>query len=663
MQPLRWRTELARWAGAGIALLWSGSPLLSQSALPCEETQDRWLQGVRLIGPIELPELDDVFGPKVTVGVVDSLLWWYQAEPEGKRTLRRLTVRWFSLASGKLVRTEYLPVPELRIAVEEVRRILIGRPPAELVPTSAPERQQEWEEWRQQIQQWSEAKLRQQLATGFHGVEVNSFRHLLDFTPTAAAAVLHNPAASSLVVWRRTQRGWTLDTTLPLRGSIAGGIRFLDEHTLVAWSCTVIGRYEPFTALLLLRRTLQGWRIEGRVYPNPAGILFTTFQPRQLMDVAGSWVAIADAARYRVRLYPLHSPTDSAIVLERTPPTWREIPDTLYREFDYDPYNREVKTWMDQLRRHAYTASLIQSVMFLDSTTLGIRWYARTPLPRDSGTLLEKASQRGYVTVLDLWRYQPETGWTLLRSELCPPNPCKDCRFTPAQHPMLFSSYCDGQGNCFGLEEFAPGTAPEQHTYAELEQLREQHARHSSTVATGVILYRWRGAEAIPGQGGSMLPAPSTPGVQRHSEEPTTGWKAVTLEGDTLDVASLAPTVAVLFLSGYICAECIPGVMRYLRTRVQGERRVEWVCLSLASPSAVSQRSMLRVVRKYLDRRIRWRFAFDLCEQAIEPWMVQTPEQLPCRWWREFQLRRTPAAAVFRNGRLIEFRRFEDFKF
>ncbi len=333
------------------------------------------------------------------------------------------------------MRTEYLPVPELRITVEEVRRILIGRPPAELVPTSAPERQQQWEAWRQRIQQWSEAKIHQQLATGFHGVEVNPFRHLLDFAPTAAAAVLHNPLASSLVVWRRTQRGWTLDTTLPLRVSIAGGVRFLDEHTLVAWSCTAVGRYEPFTALLLLRRTSQGWRIEQRVHPNPAGILFTTFQPRQLMDVAGSWVAITDAARYRVLLYPLYSSTDSAIVVERTPPVWREIPDTLYREFDHDSYNREVKTWMDRVRQHAYTASLIQSVMFLDSTTLGIRWHARTPLPQDSGTLLQGASQRGYVTVLDLWHYQPETGWILFRSELCPPNPCKGLPLHPCTGP------------------------------------------------------------------------------------------------------------------------------------------------------------------------------------------------------------------------------------
>jgi hypothetical protein len=33
--------------------------------------------------------------------------------------------------------------------------------------------------------------------------------------------------------------------------------------------------------------------------------------------------------------------------------------------------------------------------------------------------------------------------------------------------------------------------------------------------------------------------------------------------------------VAVLHLSGYICAECIPEVVRYLRSRMRREHRVE----------------------------------------------------------------------------------------
>lgn len=33
--------------------------------------------------------------------------------------------------------------------------------------------------------------------------------------------------------------------------------------------------------------------------------------------------------------------------------------------------------------------------------------------------------------------------------------------------------------------------------------------------------------------------------------------------------------VAVLRLSGYICAECIPEVVRYLRSRVRREHCVE----------------------------------------------------------------------------------------
>jgi len=33
--------------------------------------------------------------------------------------------------------------------------------------------------------------------------------------------------------------------------------------------------------------------------------------------------------------------------------------------------------------------------------------------------------------------------------------------------------------------------------------------------------------------------------------------------------------VAVLHLSGYICAECIPEVMRYLRSHVRREHCVE----------------------------------------------------------------------------------------
>jgi len=43
--------------------------------------------------------------------------------------------------------------------------------------------------------------------------------------------------------------------------------------------------------------------------------------------------------------------------------------------------------------------------------------------------------------------------------------------------------------------------------------------------------------------------------------------------------------VAVLRLSGYICAECIPEVVRYLRSHVRREHRVEWVCLSWHPPA------------------------------------------------------------------------------
>ncbi|MDT7923821.1 MAG: hypothetical protein RRA60_03445 [Chlorobiota bacterium] len=51
----------------------------------------------------------------------------------------------------------------------------------------------------------------------------------------------------------------------------------------------------------------------------------------------------------------------------------------------------------------------------------------------------------------------------------------------------------------------------------------------------------------------------------------------------------------------------------------------------LASSSAVGQRWILQSVQRWLDQRIRLCFAFNLCEQAFAPWMVQAPEQLPCR--------------------------------
>jgi hypothetical protein len=637
-------------APLGVALL-GLSPGYAHTV--CSGKQHWWLPGEEVFLAPQLVLLSEA--RTATVGVVDSLLWWYQ--PSTDR--RGLHIYWFSLPSRTLLRRELLPFPRVQVSPSVVRRILIGISPQELFPSSPPERQRQWEKWRREILQWSDSAIRRAWTKERWTTDPGGIgRCAVDVTASRAAAVLRR-VVEFLAIWKRVAGRWHLDTVLPWEG-VVDGIRFLDSATLAVWGTAKVGRYVPYTSLALLSRTLQGWRVQRQTLRNPEGLIFTVFLPRQLMDVSRRWVVIAEPIRYRLRLYPLRSVEDS-VVLERMPAEWRAVGDTAYVLLDRDPYRADLKDLMDLVRGQVYSASSIQSVMFLDDTTLSVRWYTRQPLPHDSGTLLERTSRQGFLTAMDIWQYRLGR-WELLDSNLCPPNPSLHHHFVPLLHPLGLESYCDGRGNCFTPIQLAPGVRPQDYTYGELKRLLEHHARENDSVLIGMVWHRWQGKAEVHGGTGRRQDAVGEKISIHYPENDRQNdrrWRAVTLAGDTLDVATLARVVAVVFLSGSVCLECIPEVVQFLRSRTAQDRKVRWVALCLAGPGAVERRSYIQSVREYLGTSLRWVVAFDLCEGGSLA-RHDLPERLPCRWWGKLRIHRTPAAALFRNGQLVHFWRFED---
>lgn len=662
MQRLPWR--ISRWwcvIGLGVVLLRPLPASFAQEPLPCWGRQEDVLRGIRVFrAPQALSIEQDVVG---AVGISDTLFWWCQPTGEPHQSLR---IWWYRLSSGELSHSEELPLPEIPPSAEKIRRTLCGFPPQQLFPATPRERIQQWDSLQQLLSALSDESLVHAIADGRREVSSpDGFWYAVDVGRVYAAALLSSNGTQHLVLWQRTPHGWRVDTAIFVIGG-ATALRFLDDSTLALWGCQKVGLYVPYTFFLRLQPESGRWRILGEhALPNPEGLIFTVFQPRRLMDLSRSWIAIADAVRYRIRLYRYGSLQTPAALIEHSAPFWKPITDTAYRTLDRDPYRFDIKELMDTVRVHAYTASLIQSVVFLDSVTLGVYWYPRRPLPHDSGTVLESSSRRGYVRLLDIWQYRRGV-WQLIQEGLCPANPLRHTRFSPANAPPASSTFCDGKGNCFSPLKLPPGVIPEKHRFGELDSLLEQHSRDSDSISMGILWYRWAAALSPTPPRPPELPRrmPETPPSSARPPIPEIAhtWKAVTLQGETLTVATLAPVVAVLFLSGYSCFECIPDAVDSLSAQVQGfSDAVRWVALCLTHPNTLARRRFYTMVRKALPREHSWTILFDICSDILPPVQcASTISDFPCTWWQKLRLCRTPAIALFHDGKLVRVQRYEE---
>jgi hypothetical protein len=146
-------------------------------------------------------------------------------------------------------------------------------------------------------------------------------------------------------------------------------------------------------------------KITTTSFPSPHGMKWTIIQPRKLIDIYESKVAISDADRYRIIIYNRDGiPIDSII---RLPKNWIEQQDTSTNHLS------SLSSLMDSM----FVGTFIQNVHLINNEKVVVSW-----------TAPEKEGNGLYQIYLDIWN-KKNGEWVLTFNDIQKTSRAKDEQF------------------------------------------------------------------------------------------------------------------------------------------------------------------------------------------------------------------------------------------
>jgi hypothetical protein len=286
-----------------------------------------------------------------------------------------------------------------------------------------------------------------------------------------------------LLVYNRPSSGSVcrLRHALPI-DRVYFGLRLLDDGCYLSAS-TIAFPEERKTWLAKISRNGDSLLWE-RSLPDPAGIEYTYFAPRRVMDIGESCVAVSDIPRYRINIYSLDGTWQTS--LTRTLSGWMDYDSSISRNFGKGGNPKEE---INKLRKSAYGEPNIRLVTFLNDSTLLVT--VQLPAKYENGLL-----KGTYHTTHDIWERQG-TVWKLSMMDIPEYNPAlTDSWKTKRQMPLKFEYSSDG---CGGLVQAAslPPSAFVSGTYSEIQSRGEAWALDNAQAYTLL----WFDIRDVPGSG------------------------------------------------------------------------------------------------------------------------------------------------------------------
>lgn len=153
-------------------------------------------------------------------------------------------------------------------------------------------------------------------------------------------------------------------------------------------------------------------KITKRIYefPNPIGLEYMYFQPRNLIDFTANQVFVMDVLEYKIKIYDyegslidsIYNPfVDNNIVL----PKKTEI--ILEEPYRFNIFTQKVRQYVEAYRKNLLNSKIMCSINLLNDTTMLICWNK------------PNAEKNNYGYVYDVWKQNTiSKKWELFKSNL-----------------------------------------------------------------------------------------------------------------------------------------------------------------------------------------------------------------------------------------------------
>jgi len=235
------------------------------------------------------------------------------------------------------------------------------------------------------------------LSRGFYGMTVNSDFVIFD-------DVYFN------YFFRRYENKLVSIFTSPKKGGLNDVLKLINNKFIRGHSNTqnddLIEKNQTWVEVFDLEKKTR------RLYefPNPSGLEYMYFQPRNLIDFTADQVFVMDVLEYKVKIYnydgllkdSIYNPfVDNNIVLPKKSDITTEEP------YQFNLMTQRVRKYVEVYRRNLFNAKIMCSINLLNDSTMLLCWNK------------PNAEKNNYGYVYDIWKHNSTSKkWVLFKSNL-----------------------------------------------------------------------------------------------------------------------------------------------------------------------------------------------------------------------------------------------------
>jgi hypothetical protein len=235
------------------------------------------------------------------------------------------------------------------------------------------------------------------LSRGFYGMTVNS-----DF-------VIFDDVYFNYFFKRHNNKLVPIYTS-PKKGGLNDVLKLIDNKYIRGHSNTqnddLIEKTQTWVEVFDLEKKTR------RMYefPNPSGLEYMYFQPRNLIDFTGNQVFIMDVLEYKIKIYNYNGILMDSIYnpfVENNIVVPKKATIVIEEQYSFNVFTQKVRRNAEVYRKNLFNAKIMCSINLLNDTTLLICWNKPN----------EEKNNYGYI--YDIWKQNSiSKKWELFKSNL-----------------------------------------------------------------------------------------------------------------------------------------------------------------------------------------------------------------------------------------------------